>query len=369
MTFLEKPTFDQTQPTAQVVGKKSRRISPGSILPIQGVQKRQKKKLTVDEQEHLIDLFSSRWYSVAELNRIEKESGIKYKRGKFSNAEARVIDEAVQKHIAEHNTTFKEFKEEFFDRRGHRRLESFFLAAAQQLPGRPVVHVYHYLRRQYHPGNWQGRWSEDEDEQLKRLFAVYGPQWEMIGEQVGRFHTSCKDRYRVIRQRFNSGRWSEEEVGLLRQGILAWRQEKPQDCAVWAWIAAKVGTRSWMQCLTKYTTSLEAQMRQGHNDHQDGKRSMVGWSDEEDLLLIHKIYDLVVEDESEIIWSQLLDANWKHRTSTCLHRRWLLLRRRVHRERHLDMDTILETLMQSIRSPSVHAAPEKDAELLFEEAM
>lgn len=344
--------------------QKVQRIARGSLEPVQNVQKRVKPTIPEEERNLLVSLFSSRWMPVKELHRVEAESGVKYKRGKFSNAEAQAVNDIVQKYLAEHNLSFAEFKELFFQRRGHNRLHDFFLMAAQQLVGRPVIHVYHYMRRQYHPGNWHGRWSPEEDAQLKRLFAIHGPKWETIGEQLGRFHVSCKDRYRNIRQSFNTGRWSEDEVERLRAGILAWRREQPRDTAVWAWIAEKVGTRSWMQCLSKYTLSLESHMRR--NPNGDITIKPLQWTDQEDLTLIHKIYDLVVEDESEIVWSRLLDDDWNLWSPSCLSRRWALLRKRVNRERYLDMDTILETLMRSIKPLSPDRVPTEDAEMVID---
>ena len=324
------------------------RVARASLLPVEGVEKRKRPGDDDVKKRTMIDLFSSKWLSVAALKQVEQATGLEYKKGKFSNAEATLINAAVQRFLVQHEMTFDEFKELFFQRRGHRRLQDFFVTCAQELAGRPVIHVYHYLRRQYHPGNWQGRWSAEKDDQLKRLFVLHGPKWEVIGEQLGRFHVSCKDRYRIIRQRFNSGRWQDEEVVRLRDAILAWRSlsEKP-DCAVWAWIAERVETRSWMQCLVKYTGSLEAHMRR--NPNCESFKKPLKWTDQEDLILIHKIYDLVVEDESEIEWSRLLDESWNHWSPVCLSRRWMLLRRRVYRERYLDMDTILETLMRSIK--------------------
>jgi hypothetical protein len=299
---------------------------------------------------------------VKELHRVESESGLQYKRGKFSNTESFLVNQVVQQYLVDHGITFDEFKRLFFESRGHNRLHDFFVTAAQQLEGRPVIHVYHYLRRQYHPNNWKGQWTETQDAELKRLFAIHGPKWETIGEQLGRFHVSCKDRYRVIRQSFNTGRWSVEEVERLRKAILEWRQTQPKDTAVWAWIAALVGTRSWIQCLGKYASSLESHMRTSPTSQYYSARP---WTEQDDLFLVHAIYDLVVEDESEIVWGRLVATvgelqKW---SPSSLARRWALLRRRVANERSLDMDTILETLMRSMEATSIATANQPDAQL------
>jgi len=38
---------------------------------------------------------------------------------------------------------------------------------AKALPDRPIIAVYHHLRRLFHPLKGQGHWSKEEDENLK----------------------------------------------------------------------------------------------------------------------------------------------------------------------------------------------------------
>jgi hypothetical protein len=57
------------------------------------------------------------------------------------------------------------------DRKGRPKIElaDFFVEITKKLNnGRPVLSVYNHIRRIYHPGNYSGKWSESEDNTLKR---------------------------------------------------------------------------------------------------------------------------------------------------------------------------------------------------------
>lgn len=116
----------------------------------------------------------------------------------------------------------------------------FLIELAAPFKTRPLRSVYHHVIQIYNPDNYGGKWTEEEDEQLKRsithclvsatqrrwffffylpflgldvviigsilsipiivtLFSLviqYGHQWKKIGEELGRNNSACKDRWR-----------------------------------------------------------------------------------------------------------------------------------------------------------------------------
>jgi hypothetical protein len=87
-------------------------------------------------------------------------------------------------------------------------------SSATAVPQRPIIAVYHHVRRSYHPLKQQGKWLPTEDAQLKqyacitkistcadyiifhRAVADLGQQWEKVSQRVGRMSSDCRDRYR-----------------------------------------------------------------------------------------------------------------------------------------------------------------------------
>ena len=44
----------------------------------------------------------------------------------------------------------------------------------------------------------KGRWSEEEEEQLKQMIKKYGKKWTMISKQLKRTPENIRDKYREM---------------------------------------------------------------------------------------------------------------------------------------------------------------------------
>lgn len=315
------------------------------------LKRRQEQKST---ETQLLEVFSKKWIQTKELRELENETGLKYKRGKFSRLEEK-LRAGVMRYLKYNNKTEEEFREAIVEgiRENKSALGKFCVELTQELPGRPVITVYHYLRRLYHPGNKQGSWLPEEDMHLRRLFAIHGPQWQIIAKELGRYNNSCRDRYRFIRQQYHKGPWTSDEVTRLRNAVCeltSCKKDSGKDkegVGAWASISEMVQTRNWHQCLVKWTYSLAFWEK-----HSNQK--VIRWTKEQDLILLNRIYDLVVEDESEIVWSRLLDESWNCWTSNRLRTRWQILKKRVNLNKgvHFNLDSLVETLINSMNSLS-----------------
>ncbi|KAJ2850740.1 RNA polymerase I enhancer binding protein [Coemansia brasiliensis] len=145
-----------------------------------------------------------RWITQAHLRRLQSE-GVVFRKGKFTEEENAIIDEAVTAFVEMQGLTRQQMYEHLFQqRRGHgsdagRQVRrAFWPVLAEALPERPLQAIYHHVRRKFHPHNYQGAWTADEDERLQQLVAVHGPAWEAISQQMGRMGTNCRDRWRYI---------------------------------------------------------------------------------------------------------------------------------------------------------------------------
>ena len=64
------------------------------------------------------------------------------------------------------------------------RRTGFFLlhgGTATAVPLRPIVAVYHHVKRGYHPLRGQGRWSSEQDTLLERYVAISHP-WSPVDD-------------------------------------------------------------------------------------------------------------------------------------------------------------------------------------------
>lgn len=319
------------------------------------------RRQSPEEAEELTDLFANRWMGVDALHDLERTSGKHFKRGRFSVREKETIRQALDNFCASRGLSRDDFINAFFmrkERGGQRysdeRFRELFLEVAKCLHGRPVLLVYQCMRRMYHPGNRRGAWSTADDTELRRLFLQHGPDWETIGLAMGRYGMSVRDRYRLLRGRGATGPWSEEEVDRLRAAVATVRQLTSSPS--WLLVSEGVGTRSVPQCILKWTL-LEAAKRSG------GRRP--AWTRSLDYYLVSRLYDLALEDESEVRWRTLADEGWPvYLGPRDLQLRWRILRKRVpHLGRApLSFDDTLESLLLSLRPLSANTVSDEDAE-------
>ena len=318
-----------------------------------------------EEPRELALLYGTKWQTVSKLQELEAETGKSYKKGKFSNTEKKIVMQSIDEWIAEHREMNKEtFISSLFNRTERRRFTDFFVKTATKLGGRPVLMVYHYVKRLLHPGNRAGNWTEEEDAQLRRLFVLKGPQWVEISKVMTRFATACRDRYRKIREHYAKGHWNAEETERLKQAVAelirsreSGGQREEDQALSWYFVSEQVKTRSQVQCITKWSALSFKHRREGVKH--------MPWTKAQDYQLCHRLYDMGVEDESEIVWRDLWqeDPMWQqYWTPDRLRTRWMMLKRRVLDERKLDMDAILESLLNSLPKPPDDVMVQSDSE-------
>ena len=303
-------------------------------------------KPTPDEKQQLCDIFSTRWIGIPGLRELEQQTGKRFKRGKFSQPEKEIIRQGLRDFCQAKGLSQQEFVDTFFTRKqrgGERyddkRFKAVFVEVAQRLEGRPVLLVYQCMRRMFHPGNLKGKWSEEDDKELKRLFLLHGPDWETIGLSMGRYGMSVRDRYKLFRNRGAAGPWTDDEVVRLRDAVA--RVRSASESPSWLLVSEQVGTRSVSQCMVKWIL-LDTLAR------NKGQRPR--WTRELDYHLVCRIYDLAVEHESEIRWNELADEGWPvYFHSKDLRLRFKILRKRVRNDSNIAFESLLEALVLSLR--------------------
>lgn len=305
---------------------------------------------TPEEAEHLRDLYSRKWIPYEDLKRIERETGKPFRRGRFSKPESDLVMASVDSYLRHKNLNREDFIEMMFVKNNEKtaisteNCKDFFVDIAGKLDGRPVVNVYHFLRRRLHPSNTGEVWGRAEDEELKRLHLLHGPHWEKIGRELGRFHISCRDRFRKIQEAYRRGPWTDAEVAALQEAhAMALRGEKPEGVASWTFISQRLGTRSAPQCQWKWT---EHMLFSG-----TGPRRRTEWDLAHDLILVTAIYDLGIEHQSEISWSRVLAGNEGLRgryTPGRLRTRWMVLGKRVKNVGQMAIDDVCDLLMRDL---------------------
>ena len=124
--------------------------------------------------------------------------------------------------------------------RGNARAMNLFAEIQNLFPHRTRSYVQRFCRRRFHNFHARGKWTPQEDEELRRAVDQKGTSWKIVGEMLGRFAEDCRDRYRNYlvpsAQHRNRDAWTDLEVMHLSQAVLKCmglvrvnNQRKPQN--------------------------------------------------------------------------------------------------------------------------------------------
>lgn len=155
---------------------------------------------------------------------------VKVKSGPYSKSERDTLLAAVEAYAKANNLDPKDTSW-LFSERGKRNKDTHrgaWKVIASSLPDRTVKSVWSFLSRALHPGNYKGRWTIQEDDQLKSLAQQHPGDWKKIGAVLHRMPQSCKDRYKEVRLggAKRNGPWMGEEEGRLKMAVEEYLMKK-----------------------------------------------------------------------------------------------------------------------------------------------
>ncbi|CAA7260050.1 unnamed protein product [Cyclocybe aegerita] len=288
-------------------------------------------------------LLANKWLGASKLAELVRTEGLVYKKGKFSAIEEHLIRSAVANIQHVRQLSDQELLEIIFSKNDKNRDTAFWSELTAAVPLRPIIAVYHHVRRSYHPMKQQGPWKPDEDDLLKQAVADLGQQWEKVSSRVGRMASDCRDRYRnhlLNRDIRITGPWSKEEEDQLTQIVtdMTVKQGKDVDNDVfWSKVSELMGgRRGRQQCRIKWTDALSKTMK---NEGQKPR-----WSQQDAFILVHKVDSLNVRDDTEIDWKLISDADWNLWSAHTLQRRWLTLKKSVKGYEEMTHQEIMDIL-------------------------
>lgn len=116
----------------------------------------------------------------------------------FIIEEDKIIDNVVEKHCNIHHLTLHDFKELIWknDNKQQKAKTLFWKALMEEFPKRTRSSLYKHVKRRYNNFKDRGRWTAEEDLQLKNLCIELSNQWSEIGKRLGRMPEDCRDRFR-----------------------------------------------------------------------------------------------------------------------------------------------------------------------------
>ena len=121
----------------------------------------------------------------------------KFKIGKFSPEEEKKIEKALCQYAYEKSYTNDELLSLITDKLEN-NTKKIWPIIAECLPDRSVQSVHNFCHRKYHPNNYQGFWSKEEEKNLINLVKEHGKKWTLIASKLDRTPTNVKDKYKEL---------------------------------------------------------------------------------------------------------------------------------------------------------------------------
>uniref|UniRef100_A0A4W2DZ93 Transcription termination factor 1 n=1 Tax=Bos indicus x Bos taurus TaxID=30522 RepID=A0A4W2DZ93_BOBOX len=227
-----------------------------------------------------------------------KAQGVTIKFGKFSVKENQQLEKNVQEFLsltgienADKLLYTDRYPEEKSVITDLKRKYAFRVHIGKGI-ARPWKLVYYRAKKMFDVNNYKGRYSKGDTEKLKIYQSLHGNDWKKIGEMVSRSSLSVALKFSQINGQINHGAWSKtetqklikavEEVILKKmspqelnemdsklqlnpEGRLSIVREKLYKGISWVEVEARVETRNWMQCKSKWTEILTKRMTNGRD--------------------------------------------------------------------------------------------------------
>ncbi|CAB4419182.1 unnamed protein product [Rhizophagus irregularis] len=279
-----------------------------------------------------------------------EELGIKYRKGRFTKQENETLYKALQEYKKRHNLNDDQLRDLMFYR-NEKDHASFWKEIAAPLRVRSLKAVAQHIQRHHHEFNYRGLWSQEEDEQLKRLVQIYGRDWTTIGNQLRRMPAICRERFDIFllhRDEYNRGRWSKEEEEQLIKIVVDISKQNNENVTLdwgipWALVAeAMEYKRSELSCRSKWVKELRLRYEL---DEDRGTR----WTSYDSYMLCKRLKELNETDEYLIEWGNLADEEWGPWPHEFLCERWRHLKYTVNGFREKDFQEILYELLYRYR--------------------
>ncbi|TFK75752.1 hypothetical protein BDN72DRAFT_756223 [Pluteus cervinus] len=313
-------------------------------------------------------LLANKWLNANKLAELVKTQGchllgLVYKKGKFSAIEEQQLKSAIDAYRMGKGLTEEDMQEIIFPKNEKQKDNIFWSEITSAVPQRPIIAVYHHVRRTCHPMKQQGKWSSEEDALLRQSVADLGQQWEKVSERVGRRSADCRDRYRnhIINKeiRVTAGPWSKEEEDQLTQIVTQMTVDQGKDLdndVFWGRVSELMGgKRGRQQCRIKWTDALSKTVK---NEGQKPR-----WSQQDAFILVHKVDSLNVRDDTEIDWKTLSDPHWNLWSAHTLQRRWLTMKRGIKGFEDMTHQEIMDILrVKKAQLPAIPSVPRKRKE-------
>ncbi|KAL6950094.1 hypothetical protein ACO0QE_000764 [Hanseniaspora vineae] len=130
----------------------------------------------------------------------------------FKQEEEEIIDNFITAHCERLGLTREDFCKRIWSNAGQK--DNFWKSLCELFPERSRSSLYKHVRRRYHIFEQRGKWTAEEDANLRQICLEKEGQWSLVGQMLGRMPEDCRDRWRNYLKcgdNKNTAKWTPEE--------------------------------------------------------------------------------------------------------------------------------------------------------------
>ena len=155
-------------------------------------KKESKNKSHIKIVKEKVGVIKRKWVEKNEKTGEKK----KYIKGKITEKEEKKIEKALCEYAYEQNYTNDQLLSLITEKLQNDN--KIWPIIAECLPNRSVQSIHNFCHRKYHPNNYKGFWSAQEEKDLITLVKEHGKKWTLIAEKLERTPVNVKDKYKEL---------------------------------------------------------------------------------------------------------------------------------------------------------------------------
>ncbi|KFY23767.1 hypothetical protein V493_05650 [Pseudogymnoascus sp. VKM F-4281 (FW-2241)] len=264
---------------------------------------------------------------------------------------------------------------------GHQEL---FNMVCEEFPDRPRWSIIKFCRRKFHNFAARGKWSPEDDEELKTAYRQMPNRWTQIGGRLNRHPEDCRDRWRnylICGDNMITESWDAEEEQRLRDAVakcVSHLQEMKQlgliqtnpdddsqddiDLVDWQRVSEEMDrTRSRLQCIQKWRRMQDREdadksdatpLKEGVRWRESIARKEAQQMDLDDkLVILRGIKESKAGTEGRINWKEVGDEEFRRRFATRpLKVAFMTLKNTVPNSKSHKLQEIVEILLEKMEN-------------------
>ena len=139
----------------------------------------------------------------------KNENGEKrvYKKGSITPEESLKIERALCEYAFNHNYSEEKLLSIITEKLNNDN--KIWPEISECLPERSVQSVHNFCHRKYHPNNYKGYWTAQEEQDLINLVKEHGKKWVLIASKLDRTPINVKDKYKQLGEENNNIRTND----------------------------------------------------------------------------------------------------------------------------------------------------------------